>query len=179
VRFPKLLSFALLALTISACEKSADLGRMSDETLMIVKLHTMEVENLQRRANALMVRGGALNGEGGADLNNASARLSEARAGIDQLRAQISTAGATMATAVKTNDVDEVQHASDELIEKLDDGEITVRASLAAVDNWLMGVENRPMKATPPPVVPPPPTPVPETPVQPAGGAAGSAAPKP
>lgn len=179
VNKPKLLLSSLLVLALSGagCEKSADLGRMQEETLSLVKMHAKDVEVLQRRADALMVRGRNLGGDA-PGIADAGRLLSEARAGLDQLRALLGQAPTTMDTAVKSNEGDQVSRASDELLEKLEAGQVSVRANLAAVDNWLMNVENRPAAPVVPPAPPAPEVPVaPVAPVAPdAGSAAGSAA---
>jgi hypothetical protein len=185
VNTSKLLSslFLVTVLAASGCEKSADLGRMQEETQSIVNVHAKEVEVLQRRADALMARGRNLGGDA-PGIADAGRLLSEARAGLDQLRAQLTAAPSVLGNAVKSGDGEEVQRASDEMIEKLDSGEVTVKANLAAVESWLMNAENR--TATTPPA-PPAPPPVDETPVPPpsppptpapaAGAGSGSAQP--
>ena len=150
-----LVTVVVASLGASGCEKSADLGRMQEETLGIVKLHATEIEVLQRRADALMARGRNLGGDA-TGIAEAGRLLSEARAGLDQLRAQLAAAPSTLGNAVKGGEVEEVQRSSDELIEKLDRGEVTVKANLAAVDNWLMNAENRASTMS----VPAPPAPV-------------------
>ncbi len=173
---PKLLLSSLLFLVLAGagCEKSADLGRMQEETLGLVKMHAKDVEVLQRRADALMVRGRNLGGDA-PGIADAGRLLSEARASLDQLRALLGQATDTMEKAVKTSEGDQVSRASDELLEKLEAGQVSVRANLAAVDNWLMNVENRPAAPLPPPTQPP--SEIPMTPNAPdAGSAAGSAA---
>jgi len=165
--------FLVTMLAASGCEKSTDLGRMQEETLSIVKLHATEIEVLQRRADALMARGRNLGGDA-PGIADAGRLLSEARAGLDQLRAQLTAASSQLGVAAKSGDVEEVLRTSDEMIEKLDKGEIAVKANLAAVDNWLMNAENRTAVMTPPPPARPP---VDETPVPaPAGTGSGSAA---
>ncbi|MBL9019870.1 MAG: hypothetical protein JNL83_37140 [Myxococcales bacterium] len=175
----RLLSSVLLfALAAAGCEKSADLGRIQEETLSIVKLHGVEVDRLLHRADALQRRGSAVAREA-VGVADASRLLTEARAGIDQLRALVATAPGTLGDAVKSNDLAEVQRSSDDVLQKLDAGAIRVRANLAAVENWLSNVENRPAQAPPPPAAKtdeappaaPPGTPpaAPET-----GGGAGS-----
>ncbi len=178
----KLLSslFLVSALAVAGCEKSTDLGHMQEETLSLVKLHATEVEVLQRRADALMARGRNLGGDA-PGIADAGRLLSEARAGLDQLRAQLTAAPSQLGNAAKSNDVEEVQRASDEMIEKLDKGEIAVKANLAAVDGWLMNAENHTLTATapPPPVQTPPVDETPAPPPTPAPGAgtgSGSAA---
>ena len=187
----RLLSSVLfLALAAAGCEKSADLGRIQEETLVLVKLHGSEVDRLLRRADALQARGKNLGGQA-PGIADAGRLLSEARAGIDQLRALVAAAPGTLGNAVKSNDLAEVQRASDELLDKLDAGEVRVRANLTAVENWLANVENRPMPPAPPapktdeasgqPPAPPatsatPTTPTPTTPTG-AGAGSGSAAP--
>jgi glutathione S-transferase len=170
-----------LSLAIGGCEKPADLGRMQEETLALVRQHGKEVDLLQRRADALMSRGRNLGGDA-PGIADAGRLLSEARSGLDQLRAQVTAAPTTIGTAAKSNDVAELGRASDDLIDKVEAGETIVRSNLAAVDNWLMSVENRPAAAAAPtPTAPPagnetanPPAPVaPETG---SGTAAGSAA---
>ena len=167
----KLLSslFLVSALAAAGCEKSTDLGRMQEETLSVVKLHATEIEVLQRRADALMARGRNL-GSDAPGIADAGRVLSEARAGLDQLRAQLAAAPSQLGNAAKSADVEEVLRSSDELIEKLDKGEIAVKANLAAVDGWLMNAENHTMTAAPPPPRPP----VDETPVTPPTPAAGT-----
>jgi hypothetical protein len=177
VNTSKLLSslFLVTVLAATGCEKSTDLGRMQEETLSIVKLHATEVEVLQRRADALMARGRNLGGDA-PGIADAGRLLSEARAGLDQLRAQLTATSSQLGVSAKDGNVEEVLRVSDEIIEKLDKGEITVKANLAAVDNWLMTAENRTAAMTPPPT-PAAPQPVDETPAQPpAGTGSGSAA---
>ena len=170
----KLLSslFLVSVLAASGCEKSTDLGRMQEETLSVVKLHATEIEVLQRRADALMARGRNLGGDA-PGIADAGRLLSEARAGLDQLRAQLTAAPSMLGNAVKGGEVEEVLRASDEMIEKLDKGEITVKANLAAVDSWLMNAENRTVMTPPPPPARPP---VDETPVPAPAPAPGSGA---
>ncbi len=145
-------SLLFLSLAAAGCEKSANLGSMRDETLAIVKLHARDIEVLQRRADGLMVRGRNLGG-GAPGIAEAGRYLSEARSGLDQLRSAVTQAPMTLETTVKSNDLEQVTKATDELIEKLDTLEEGVRANLAAVDTWLMTAENRPSVATP--VTPP------------------------
>ena len=171
-----------LALLTGGCEKPADLGRMQEETLALVKQHGKEVDLLQRRADALMSRGRNLGGDA-PGIADAGRLLSEARSGLDQLRAQVSSAPTTIGNATKTNDSDELQRASDDLVDRLEKGEVNVRSNLAAVDNWLMSVENRPAGAAAPTAPPAPPAgndspnpPVPPAPETGSGSAAGSAA---
>lgn len=154
--------FLAAALALTGCAKSTDLGRMQEETLSIVKLHATEIEVLQRRADALMARGRNLGGDA-PGIADAGRLLSEARADLDRLRAQLTGVSSVLGNAVKSGEGEEVQRASDETLEKLEDGEIAVRANLTAVENWLMNAENRTVAAVrpaPPPVeekrVPPP-----------------------
>jgi hypothetical protein len=142
-----------LALLIGGCEKSADLGRIQEETLALVKQHGKEVEILQRRADALMARGRNL-GADAPGIADAGRVLSEARSGLDQLRAQITAAPTTVASAAKTNNVEDLLRVSDDLVERVEKGEINVRANLSAVDSWLMSVEHRPAAASAPPAPP-------------------------
>lgn len=167
-----------LALLTGGCEKSADLGRIQEETLALVKQHGREVDLLQRRADALMARGRTLGGDA-PGIADAGRLLSEARSGLDQLRAQITAAPATVGNAAKTN-LDELLRVSDDLVEKVEKGEVNIRSNLAAVDSWLMSVENRPAAPTAPP---PPPAgnespnpPVPATPETGSGTSTSSAA---
>jgi hypothetical protein len=176
-------SVSITSLAASGCEKSTDLGRMQEETLSIVKLHATEIEVLQRRADALMARGRNLGGDA-PGIADAGRLLSEARAGLDQLRAQLTAAPSMLGNAVKGGEVEEVLRASDEMIEKLDKGEITVKANLAAVDSWLMNAENRTVATMPPPPPARPPVdesrlpdPAPPAPAPGAGTGSGSAAP--
>jgi hypothetical protein len=175
-----------LALLIGGCEKSADLGRMQEETLALIRQHGKEVDLLQRRADALMARGRNLGGDA-PGIADAGRLLSEARSGLDQLRAQITTAPTTIGNAAKTNNIDELLRVSDDLVEKVEKSEINVRANLAAVDSWLMSVENRPAAAPTTGTAPPAPAapaggnespnpPVPPAPETGSGSAAGSAA---
>lgn len=174
-------SVLFLALAATGCEKSADLGRIQEETLSIVKLHGTDIDRLQRRADALTARGRSLGGEA-PGIADAGRLLSEARAGIDQLRALVASAPGSLGNAVKTNNLEDVERASDELLEKLDAGEVRVRANLASVENWLSNIENRPA-AQAPATTPPaktdetpaaPPTTPPAAPETGAGSAAGS-----
>jgi hypothetical protein len=167
VKTSKLLSslFLVTALAASGCEKSTDLGRMQEETLGIVKLHATEVEVLQRRADALMARGRNLGGEA-PGITDAGRLLSEAGVTLGELRKLLAGAPSVLGEKVKDGKVDDVQRASDELIEKLDSGEVSVKANLAAVDSWLMNAENRTVAAAAPPPTPAGP-PVDETPVPP------------
>lgn len=172
----RLLSSVLfLSLAAAGCEKSADLGRIQEETLVLVKMHGNEIDRLQRRADALTTRGRSLGGDA-PGIADAGRLLSEARAGLDQLRALVASGPGTLGNAVKSNNLDEVERSSDELLEKLEAGQVRVRANLAAVENWLSNVENRPAA----PATPPPPAKTDETPASPpapetgAGSAAGS-----
>lgn len=145
--------FLAAALALTGCAKSTDLGRMQEETLSIVKLHATEIEVLQRRADALMARGRNLGGNA-PGIADAGRLLSEARAELDKLRAQLTGVSSVLGNAVKSGEGDEVQRASDETLEKLEEGEIAVRANLAAVENWLMNAENRTLAAAVPPARP-------------------------
>jgi glutathione S-transferase len=186
VNKPILCSVLFLALAAAGCEKSTDYGRMQEETLTLVKLHGSEIDVLQRRADALMARGRNLGGQA-PGIADAGRMLSEARAGLDQLRAQVAAAPTTISGAAKAADNDQFLRVSDELMEKLDNGETAVRSDLAAVDNWLASVENRPASAPPPPPAPAaktdeapaaPPAPPAENPSGTgSGSAAGSGAP--
>lgn len=171
----KLLSslFLVTALAVTGCQKSPDLGRMQDETLAIVKMHGAEVEILQRRSEALMARGRNVSDAPG--VAEAGRVLSEANTDLKNLRAQLAAAPATLGDAVKKGTVDEVQRASDEVIEKLDRGQIAVKANLAAVEGWVVNAENRTLAMVPPPPAPPPVDETPAPPPTPAPGAgAGS-----
>ncbi len=141
-------SLLFLSLAAAGCEKSTDLGRMQDEALGVVKLHARDIEVLQRRADAMMVRGRSL-GTDAPGIADAGRYLSEARAGLDQLRAQVTQAPSMLGAAVKSNDLEQLTKSCDELIEKLDTLEEGVRANLAAVDTWLMNAENRPSATAP------------------------------
>ncbi|MBA3460944.1 MAG: hypothetical protein H0T46_13325 [Deltaproteobacteria bacterium] len=178
----QLSSAVLLSLTlmVGGCEKPADLGRMQEETLALVKQHGKDVDLLQRRADALMARGRNV-GSDAPGISDAGRILSEARSGIDQLRALVSSAPTTIGNAARTNNSDEVQRVSDDLVAKLKTGEVAARSNLAAVDNWLMSVENRPTTAAAPatPGNESPNPPVPPAPAAPetgSGSGAGSAA---
>lgn len=134
--------FLAAALAVSGCAKSTDLGKMQEETSAIVQQHAGEIEVLQRRADALMMRGRDL-GSDAPGIADAGRLLSEARAELDRLRAHVTGSTSVLGNAVKSGSLEEVQRASDETLEKLEAGEIAVRANLAAVDNWLMAAENR------------------------------------
>jgi small-conductance mechanosensitive channel len=149
------LSLLVLALAGAGCDKPVDLGRMQEETLGILKLHATQAELLQRRADAIATRARNAGGEAGV-LADAST------AGFPQLRAQLQNASATLATAVKSGDPEQVQHVSDDLLDKLDKQEVEIRANLAAVDNRLGALETRPRV-----MAPPPPAPTPEPSVMP------------
>lgn len=144
--------FLVAALGVTGCAKSTDLGRMQEETLSIVKLHDHEVRVLQDRADALMTRGRAL-GPAVPNLADAGRLMNDARTELTKLRALVSGAP----TALSKGNGEEVQRASDELLEGLESGEITVRANLAAFDSWLMTAEQRAVAApvTPAPAAPP------------------------
>lgn len=187
--FKRPLSSALLlslTLMVGGCEKPADLGRMQEETLALVKQHGKHVDLLQRRADSMMARGRNLGGDA-PGISDAGRLLSEARSGIDQLRAHVTSAPTTIGNAAKTSS-DDLQRATDDLITKLETGERAVRSNLAAVDNWMMAVENRPAGAAAPsaPATPgaapagnespnPPVPPAPTAPETGSGAGAGSA----
>jgi len=78
-----------LALSLAGCQKSADLSRVKEETLELVKVHNKVLEQLQRRSDALLQRGRTLGAKGSSSQGIADAGriLTEARAKLDQLRA--------------------------------------------------------------------------------------------
>jgi hypothetical protein len=170
----KLLSSSFLAvlLAIAGCQKSADLGRMQEETLAVVKTHASELEVEQRRADNLLQRGRQVSSAPG--VNDAGKLLTEARARLEQLRAAAQQAPTAVAAAAKTGDAEEVQKVNDELIATFDDGIAVVRADLDAVESWVAVAEAAPKSAQPPATPTPPPAATEGTP-----GAGSAAAPEP
>lgn len=161
--------FLSLAVSAGACEKSVDLGRMQEETLSVVKLRSADLDQLGRRAQAVIVRARAL-GPSLPGIAEASQLLGEAQAELAQLRGVAQGAQAALSNAAKSGQPDEVQKVSDEVDGRLDEGTATVRALLVGVENWVSVGENRPRTVTPPP----PPV-VHETPAEPAPELAFSA----
>jgi len=158
------ISLLVLALAGAGCDKPVDLGRMQEETLGILKLHATQAELLQRRADTIATRARNAGGD-------ASILADASSSGFPQLRAQLQNASATLATAVKSGDPEQVQHVSDDLLDKLDKQEVEIRANLAAVDNRLGALEARPRVMAPPPA---PPAPTPEPSVTPTDTAPGT-----
>jgi len=165
-----------LALSLAGCQKSADLSRVKEETLELVKVHNKVLEQLQRRSDALLQRGRTLGAKGSSSQGIADAGriLTEARAKLDQLRGLAQSAPKSVEEAMKAGNDEEMYKLSDELVEKLEDGATLVRADLDAVEQWLAIAEGRPAPAAP---VTPPTPPAPPAPPTPPPAAAGSAAP--
>ncbi len=167
-------SFLAVLLATAGCQKSADLGRMQEETLAVVKTHASELEIEQRRADNLLQRGRQVSSAPG--VNDAGKLLTEARARLEQLRGAAQQAPTAVAAAAKTGDAEEVQKVNDELMATFDDGIAHVRADLDAVESWVAIAESAPKGAQPP--APPAPPAEPATPPAPTEGTpgAGSAA---
>lgn len=146
----------VLSLSLAGCQKSPDLGRVQEESLELVKLHVKVLDQLQRRADALLVRGrtiGAKAGTSSQGIADAGRILTEARGRLDQLRALTVKAPSAIAAAVKSGNDEELYKTSDEMVEQLDTGAALIRADLDAVDQWLAIAEGRPAPvagATPP-----------------------------
>jgi len=170
----------VLALSLTACQKSTDLGRVQEESLELVKVHVKQLEQLQRRADRLLDRGRAIGSKAGPNtqgIADAGRILTEARSNLDQLRGLAGSAPTAIATAAKAGD-EELFKASDEMVEKLEKGAAVVRADLDAVEQWLAVAESRPAAAAAPPMPPTPPAPdmPPSAPAGQGAPAAGSAA---
>jgi hypothetical protein len=169
----------VLSLSLAGCQKSPDLGRVQEESMELVKVHVKVLDQLQRRADALLLRGrnigakAAGNAQGIAD---AGRILTEARGRLDQLRAVTVKAPSSIAAAVKTGSDEEVYKTADEMVEQLDTGAALIRADLDAVEQWLSIAEGRPAPAAAPP---PAATPTSAPTGMGAPAAAGSAAPTP
>lgn len=167
----------VLALSVTACQKSPDLGRVQEESLELVKVRVKVLDTLQRRADDLLQRGRTIGtrAAGAQGIADAGRILTDARAQLDQLRAVTMQAPSEIAAAAKTGSDEEMFKTSDEMVEKLETGEALVRADLDAVDSWLAYAESRPMPPTPaPPAAPPQPPMAP--PVTPPAGSAAPAA---
>ncbi len=142
----------VLSLSLAGCQKSPDLGRVQEESLELVKVHIKVLDQLQRRADALLLRGrniGAKAGAGSQGIADAGRILTEARGRLDQLRALTVKAPSSIAAAVKTGSDEELYKASDEMVEQLDTGAALVRADLDAVEQWLAISEGRQAPAAP------------------------------
>lgn len=142
----------VLSLSLAGCQKSPDLGRVQEESLELVKVHTKVLDQLQRRADMLLQRGrtiGAKAGQGSQGIADAGRLLTEARARLDQLRGLTVKAPSSIAAAVKTGNEEEVYKTSDEMVEQLDTGATLIRADLDAVEQWLAIAEGRPAPAAP------------------------------
>ena len=77
---------ALFALALGGCQKSPDLGRVQEESLELVKVHTKVLDQLQRRADVLLERGrtiGAKAGPSSQGIADAGRILTEARGRLD------------------------------------------------------------------------------------------------
>jgi hypothetical protein len=168
----------VVAISLSACQKSTDLGRVQEESLELVKVHIKALDQLQRRADRLLDRGRAIGSKAGPNtqgIADAGRILTEARSNLDQLRAVAGSAPKAVADAAKVGE-EELFKTSDEMVEKLDSGAAAVRADLDAVDQWLAIAENRPAPAAPPmPPAAPPTTPAPAP--TPASAPTGTGAP--
>lgn len=169
----------ILSLSVAGCQKSPDLGRVQEESLELVKVHVKVLDQLQRRADALLLRGrtiGARGGAGSQGIADAGRILTEARGRLDQLRAATVKAPSSIAAAVKTGSDEELYKASDELVEQLDTGATLIRADLDAVDQWLSIAEGRPAPAAA--AMPPTATPTsPSANMAPTSAPTGTAAP--
>ncbi len=174
----------VLATSLTACQKSTDLGRVQEESLDLVKVHIKALDQLQRRADRLLERGRVIGSKAGPNtqgIADAGRILTEARANLDQLRGLTSSAPKAVADAAKVGE-EELYKTADEMVEKLDNGAAAIRADLDAVDQWLAIAESRPAPAAPPmpPTAPPTPAQDPTPPTAPTGtgapAAAGSAA---
>ncbi len=179
----------VLSLSLAGCQKSPDLGRVQEESLELVKVHVKVLDQLQRRADALLLRGrniGAKSPANSQGIADAGRILTEARGRLDQLRAVTVKAPSSIAAAVKTGSDEELYKTADEMVEQLDTGAALIRADLDAVEQWLSIAEGRPAPAAA--ALPPTATPTsPSSNMAPtsaptgtgAPAAAGSAAPTP
>lgn len=141
---------ALSAIHLGGCQKSADLGRIQEESLELVKVHVRVLDQLQRRSDSLFQRGRALGAKAGANsqgIADAGRLLTEARGRIDQLRGETVKAPSSIAAAAKSGNDEELYKTTDVLVEQLDNGAALVRADLDAVDQWMAIAEGRPAPA--------------------------------
>lgn len=144
IKHLSLASILVLSLA-TGCQKSTDLGRVQEESVALIKVHVNVLDQLQRRADALLQRGrtvGASAGPNTPGIGDAGRVLTEARAQLEQLRAQAQTAPASITTAAKSGHEEEILKVVDETVEKLDNGEALVRADLDAVEQWLALAES-------------------------------------
>lgn len=170
---------ALPMLASGGCQKSPDLGRVQEESLELVKVHTKVLDQLQRRADSLLLRGrnvGAKVGPNSQGIADAGRILTEARGRLDQLRAVTVKAPSSIAAAVKTGNDEELYKTSDEMVEQLDTGAALARADLDAVEQWLSVAEGRPALVAP--AMPPTATPTsPSSDMAPTSAPTGAGAP--
>lgn len=166
-------SFLAVLLAFAGCQKSADLGRMQEETLAVVKAHASELEVEQRRADNLLTRGRQVSSAPG--VNDAGKLLTEARARLEQLRAAAQQAPTEIAAAAKRGDAEEIQKVNDELMSTFDGGIAVVRDDLDAVESWVALAEMAPKTAQPPTTPPAPPAPTAPTETTPPPAPAGTA----
>lgn len=135
----KVASFVFAVLISSAgCQKSADLGRIQQETLATVKTFNNQLEIEQRRVDALLARGRQVAQAPG--VGDAGKLLTQARASLEQLRGKASSAPQDLAAAAKQSR-EELDKTGDELIAQLDRGLALVKADLDAIDNWVSSSE--------------------------------------
>jgi hypothetical protein len=168
----------LVVLGLAACGKTNDVAELHDEAMGVAKYYQPRLDELAKRANAIVRRGNVPADAPG--LAEARARLTEAGKKLGELQSIVAPAAGGKSEVEKQ--ADELAKAGnvadlDKLVadtrNRLDEGTLEVNDAFTTVENWLSATEER-MKqnpaANPPAPNPeaPPPAPTPE--------AAGSAA---
>jgi hypothetical protein len=141
----KQLSSVILVLAIAAagCEKSQDLTPLAEEAQGVVETYRPQIDQLGRRAEDLVQRGMALKLDG-ADALPASNLLGDARVKLNELKVAMNEAPNRIAAARQAGKVPEMTGYLHRLRDQLGEGQISIRASLDAVEGWLGRVEDRP-----------------------------------
>ena len=165
---------------LAACGKANDMPAMKAETEGMLKNYQVRVDDLNRRADAIMQRGNAI-GVTSPDAANASRLFAMAKGKLEQLRGDVSNAPAELA---KLKDKLELRKYIDRTEKSLHVGFTEINADFDAVEAWITQAEARPQQVSSrQPVVPPPPSGQPDAPPAQPGNpgqqGAGGTAPNP
>lgn len=145
----------VLALGLAACGKANDIPAMKAETEGMMKNYDARFEDLNRRAEAIMVRGNAI-GVTSPDAQTASRLFATAKNKLDSFRNDIKSSSGELAK-VKTQL--ELQKYIDRSEAKFEPGYIEINADFDSVESWITLAEQRPAQVSQreTPAVPPPP----------------------
>jgi hypothetical protein len=137
-----------MLLSIAACAKTDDLGKLQEEGTIVVAKAKPEVDELTRRVDEAL-KAGRATPPSTPGIQGAGEALAEARGVLEQLRGVVASGPGELSKAGATGVPDNVAAVIDTLREKIERDTRIIHADLTSVETWLWQHPN-PATAAPP-----------------------------